>query len=201
MLTRPVDRRVVSTKPIKSEYDRERNGNYIQRKKFRMVANTKRSEEIVRNVTGSDGAFINSANGDWRIFRAARESVAIAKGKGNTRICSTRVDESVCMYGFMFGEREGDGDEEMVRGRRGGMDMGRETEAGSGKARTRRERWRTGKGVEIGARRRPVRLGCSPLFRGLRDLRATPQAFPGEGVAFALRRLGQSLNWWLPAPQ
>ena len=81
-----------------------------------MITNTKRDEQIMCNVTGSDGTVIHSANGNGRIFKAARESVAIAKGEGNARVRSTGIDESVRMYSFVFWEGEGNGDEKMIRG-------------------------------------------------------------------------------------
>ena len=128
----------------------------------------------MRNVSGGNGTVVNSTDGDRENFRAARESVTITKSKRNARVHSTGVNKSVCVYGFMFGEGEGNRNKEMIGGRRGGMNMGREMEEGSRKVRMRRERWRTGKGVEIGAGRRPLHAGCSPLIRGLRDLRVTP---------------------------
>ena len=67
------------------------------------------------NVTGSDGTVIHSANGNGRIFRAARKSVAVTKSERNARVRSTGINESVCMYGFVFREGEGNGDEKMIR--------------------------------------------------------------------------------------
>ena len=81
-----------------------------------MITNTKRDEQIMCNVTGSDGTVIHSANGNGRIFRATRKSVTITKSKRDARVRSTGIDESVRMYSFVFWEGEGNGDEKMIRG-------------------------------------------------------------------------------------
>ena len=76
----------------------------------------KRSEDVVRNISRSNRAIINSLNGDGRNFRAARKSITVTKSERDTRVRGTGIDESVCMYGFVFWEGEGNGDEKMIGG-------------------------------------------------------------------------------------